>query len=848
MAITPPRSNKHKPKRARTPTTAHTPSTSHLDKKPHIYQQVPAPRHLFQDELPTDDAHQPLTTQLSDTQRKYQTELRGQMCPSGPALSHPAASMLLDFAYDGCPAETGADWTLELLDEAVRHGSHPSAQEPEAAEALLAETRRKVSEGFARIIPWKQLREHLPKTLKVSPIAAIPHKSRMYRMILDLSYGFRLVDVDYPSVNDNTTDDSAPMEAMHELGSVLPRIIHALATTPVDATPLLFAKLDIKDGFWRMVVPEKDEYNFAYVLPQLPGDDSEPQIVVPSSLQMGWKHSPPYFCAASETGRDVGEHLLHQDIGSLPPHPFEKHMLDPMDPALLRRSTEHPDSWDECALPDYTVKLKSLLETHQGDFFKLLEVYIDDFIGVIHSDKLEILRHATRAMLHGIHSVFPPPSSGLAEDDPISYKKLMQGDGVWAVRKEILGWIFDGILRTMELPPDKVIKLLDSLSTSISNKWLPLKEFRTLLGKLQHAALAMPAGKSILTPLHKFVEEGKTKRVLYFKHRPDVLEALRDIRILLRETTSRPTHVRELVPDLPAYIGFCDACKRGGGGVWLSGSKNIRPVVWRLEWPADIQARLVSWSNPHGDLTINDLEMAGLLLQYLVVEQLVDLRHEHVAAWCDNTSTVSWARRMTSSRSRIGHRLVRALMMRINVNQASPLVTVSIQGCRNDMADVASRSFGPAGQASATTFESTNLAFLKSFNSQFPLEQGNSWQLFRISTKLSSLVFSELRTQPQSMDSWRRLTRRGNAIGVPGSNSVNTLTWTPSSDPTIQTPPLQPCRPLLHLSDVEASAEGGKLALKLFKSRYVPSARTSNWRQNPTRATKTAPPPNTGKP
>ena len=85
----------------------------------------------------------------------------------------------------------------------------------------------------------------------------------------------------------------------------------------------------------------------------------------------------------------------------------------------------------------------------------------------------------------------------------------MSGDGIWAVRKEVLGWIFDGILRTMELPPAKVTSLLDTLSTAISSKWCPLKEFRTLLGKLQHAAMAMPAGKSILTPLHKFVEKNK---------------------------------------------------------------------------------------------------------------------------------------------------------------------------------------------------------------------------------------------------------------------------------------------------------------------------------------------------
>jgi hypothetical protein len=139
-------------------------------------------------------------------------------------------------------------------------------------------------------------------------------------------------------------------------------------------------------------------------------------------------------------------------------------------------------------------------------------------------------------MLHGIHSAFLPWAN--PEDDPVSYKKLLAGDGVWAVHKEILGWIFDGLLHTMELPPEKVTKLLDALSSAISRKSLPLKEFRTLLGKLQHASLAMHGGKSILTPLHKFVEAHKHRRILYFPKQPLILEALRDIRIVLREFNS----------------------------------------------------------------------------------------------------------------------------------------------------------------------------------------------------------------------------------------------------------------------------------------------------------------------
>ena len=61
-----------------------------------------------------------------------------------------------------------------------------------------------------------------------------------------------------------------------------------------------FSKIDLNDGYWRIVVNEADTWNFAYVLlPLKPGDDIE--LVIPDALQMGWSESPPFFCAATET-------------------------------------------------------------------------------------------------------------------------------------------------------------------------------------------------------------------------------------------------------------------------------------------------------------------------------------------------------------------------------------------------------------------------------------------------------------------------------------------------------------------------------------------------------------------
>jgi len=46
----------------------------------------------------------------------------------------------------------------------------------------------KVAQGYARIVLWDKIKNNLPKKLKISPIAAMPHKSRLFHTILDLSF------------------------------------------------------------------------------------------------------------------------------------------------------------------------------------------------------------------------------------------------------------------------------------------------------------------------------------------------------------------------------------------------------------------------------------------------------------------------------------------------------------------------------------------------------------------------------------------------------------------------------------------------------------------------------------
>ncbi len=67
--------------------------------------------------------------------------------------------------------------------------------------------------------------------------------------------------------------------------------------------------------------------------------------------------------------------------------------------------------------------------------------------------------------------------------------------------------------------------------------------------------------------------------------------------------------------------------------------------------PPDIQQQLVTHDNPKGTISNLDLEMVGLILQWLVLENFADVAHTHIACLCDNTPTVAWSLRLLSTKA-----------------------------------------------------------------------------------------------------------------------------------------------------------------------------------------------------
>jgi hypothetical protein len=172
---------------------------------------------------------------------------------------HTATPLLYDYAKHGCPVNCGPNWNKDTILRLLRQGPHCSSKKKDAIRQLQVKTKEKIACGYARIIKWGDIKNKIPTKLKISPVAMIPHKSKKYRCILDLSFTLFEDGQEFPSVNDTTTRLALP-QAMAQLGNCLKRLTAHMADNHDIKSPFMFCKLDIKDGFWRMRVSDDNAW------------------------------------------------------------------------------------------------------------------------------------------------------------------------------------------------------------------------------------------------------------------------------------------------------------------------------------------------------------------------------------------------------------------------------------------------------------------------------------------------------------------------------------------------------------------------------------------------------------
>ena len=191
----------------------------------------------------------------------------------------------------------------------------------------------------------------------------------------------------------------------------------------------------------------------------------------------------------------------------------------------------------------------------------------------------------------------------------------------------------------------KIVKELDKVQRLNA---VPLNQMQKLAGKLQHASYAIPGGWGLFSPI-QMAMKGNPRQVPIT---PFLAEMLKDWKTILKEISLIPTHVLQLVDGYPDFLGYSDTCKCGCSGIWMGITEDIGFIVWRVEFLADIQAELVTWSNLNGTITMNDLELAGMIIEWLVLEFLVDdLVFKRVGLNCDNLNAVNWTNKYQTAKS-----------------------------------------------------------------------------------------------------------------------------------------------------------------------------------------------------
>ena len=577
-------------------------------------------------------------------------------------VQHPAQRLLRHLASKGAPA-----WPASRLQQAVRRGPHKSCRDQEPF--LRSEFADFVDKSHWIVLPLS-VAQNIPG-LRLSPPGVVPQRGRRARLIADLSFY---------KVNDDTLQ-LAPPESM-QFGRALARVIHSIVFANPAYGPVYLLKVDLSDGFYRVWLNLRAIPKLALVLPPLT-DSKEPLVALPLALPMGWVESPPWFSVVTETGADIANAMLLRPIGHLPPHRLEPACNSLPKEDLVTQT--HPSSSPTVApvpLPSNPDPALSDLQTSARILSKF-DIYVDDYLGVVQgtSQRRAAVR---RVLLHAVDRLLRPLSADdhPARKEPISVKKLQQGDAYWSTRKLMLGWLLDTEAMTLELPlhrRERLQVILDSIPRS--QKRTTAKTWHKVLGELWSMSVALPGSRGLFSQLQLALQDKARIRLDRGVH-----DALADFQWLKDNLASRPTRLYELVELPPTVSGADDACRLGMGGVVFHLRTDAPPTLWRTPFPTDLGDRLVSQSNPTGDVCMADFELAATVMQQEAYVHFADVRERTTHTCSDNTPAIAWQRRGSVTTNSAPAYLLRLQALHQRHHRYHPTFS-HIPGVANGMAD-----------------------------------------------------------------------------------------------------------------------------------------------------------------
>jgi hypothetical protein len=184
----------------------------------------------------------------------------------------------------------------------------------------------------------------------------------------------------------------------------------------------------------------------------------------------------------TECAQDLTQHLLDTNV-DLPLHLFEANM-----------NIQHVLLW-----------------ARTNALSKLLQVYVNNFCyASTESKDGSHIPRICRASIHGIHMFFPQPvvTSQVDGKKPISKTKRNLGNENFTSAKEMIGFMFDGIKRIVCLPPAKAVAYIKEMHWILHCRSVPLKDLQTLVGRLKHMSIILPAAQGFFPTFNKAMQGG----------------------------------------------------------------------------------------------------------------------------------------------------------------------------------------------------------------------------------------------------------------------------------------------------------------------------------------------------
>ena len=529
---------------------------------------------------------------------------------------------------------------------------------------------------------------------------------------------------------------------------------------------------------------------------------------------MGWVNSPPLFCSLTETICDLANARMYRRHA--PPHRQESLAArdDVIDPTGLATSDSigdaqvselRPEFQDQVSdprsidtsqrsapaevaspptEPPATQRAPTSCEEDERPFSALpapeqvasnkplpkplanADIFVDDFILAVQGSpyRRKVVR---RILMNAIDEVLKSPEDLPGATEPLSDKKLGQGDGSLNPRKLILGWLIDALKKTLELPLRRQQRILSLLAEFLGRKRCTLLSWQKLLGELRFVSPGVAGSRGLFGILQVPLVRKTKGRIRITRH---IRLLLTTFKQLVEDLSSRPTHLSEIIAELPKVVGAMDACGYGLGGVYFANDHS--PKVWRHPLPQHLVRRLVSSDNPHGDITNSDFEQAAMVVQLDNIANSYDVRGATISNLTDNTPTLT--RHFKGSTTTSGPAAYLCQISSLHQRYHRYCSEVSfINGVENVMADDASR-----------LQHLTDTEFLHHFNSVYPQER--PWTLCQSRPEMITSVTSALQRRGNFK---RMLLPPKSTLALHGAVG-NTTAGKSRSGPTLQGTPI----------------------------------------------------------